>query len=100
MIVNVKGAKQHVSHLKGMTFAITIIKDAGDLRAAYEKTLWNTKILLSTISALNKKAAVGMEQWRSRKHNRVSMGVYGRIYLKQSCAENTRISSYWCNHCK
>lgn len=95
----------HVPRLKGVTFETAIIERYRRRESSVEEALiemylagvsvrrveditealWGTKVSPSTISELNKKAYVNIENWRSRKLNGNYPYVYvDGIYLKRN----------------
>ena len=51
--------------LKGISFETAIIEQYRQRESSVEEALWGSKVSASTISELNKKAYVHIEDWRN-----------------------------------
>ena len=71
----------NVPHLKGATFETAIIERYRRRESSVEditEALWGSKVSPSTISELNKKAYVHIEDWRNRP---LQGGKYPYVYV-------------------
>ena len=107
----------HMPRLKGVSFETAIIERYRRRESSVEEALiemylagvsvrrveditealWGSKVSPTTISELNKKAYVHIEDWRNRplQGGRHPYVYVDGIYLRRNWAENTKMSPFW-----